>query len=1105
VPIPAHRLGCSWADRDDIIAVALEQLPAYLLRQRWYPAKDAGVPTVRLTAFVPLGLSEVSAAIAIWEAQPPGRAPLGLLLPLALLPIDQLSVDHPARIGQMLHHPAVLADAFVLDAFVRAFVRLMWQDDAGPPADAGSADAARATSAIRGAHTPQAGVSASDGEIRRGAAEQSNTSIRIGEHAILKVIRKLERGVHPELEMGRFLTEEAHFRATPALLGWVELDGSTLAILQSFVPNEGDGWSWMLERLRADSEAERQRASDWIQRLGEVTAELHLALAISTGDPAFEPESVSDADWQLWSEAALASAQRVIVSLKSVRTPVSSATQAALDAFELASGGLGALLRLQPQKSALSKTRHHGDYHLGQILVRGEDAVVVDFEGEPMRPLAERRAKQIPLRDVAGMLRSFAYAAAVVERERGAADPRLQDWLKQVSQIFVDSYLATAGAGPGCPAERTDALHLIRFFTLEKALYEMSYELANRPTWVDIPLHAVLGLLDSRAPLQRAHRMPQGAEVQPAGGVRFRLWAPGVDAVDLALEGDEAPLRMAALDEGWHELVVLRAGPGTRYQFVLPDGSRVPDPASRFQPDDVHGPSEVIDPGAYAWRDGGWMGRPWHEAVIYEIHVGAFTEAGTFRAAIDRLDHLAALGVTAIELMPVADFPGRRNWGYDGVLLYAPDSSYGRPADLKALIDAAHARGLMVILDVVYNHFGPDGNYLPVYAPTFFTERHHTPWGAAINFDGSHSAAVREFIIHNALYWLEEYNLDGLRLDAVHAIIDDSAKDILDELAERARAQRRNVHLILENEENQAGRLVRDADGVPRHYSAQWNDDVHHVLHTAATGEDAGYYREFLGDTAKLARALAEGFAFQGQMMEFRGEPRGEPSAALPPTAFVAFIQNHDQIGNRAFGERITAIAPLPAVRAVAAVYLLLPQVPMLFMGEEWGASQAFAFFCDFHGELAEAVRTGRREEFAKFPQFRDPATRERIPDPQAAATFAAAKLDWNAVEEEAHAAWLSFYRSALEIRRTEVMPLIPQLRAHGGEADIIGPLALVVRWRTGNGTVLSLAANLSAEPTTGFPAPSGRLIWQEGRMDDDGTASPWSVCWRIDSQPAPV
>jgi malto-oligosyltrehalose trehalohydrolase len=590
--------------------------------------------------------------------------------------------------------------------------------------------------------------------------------------------------------------------------------------------------------------------------------------------------------------------------------------------------------------------------------------------------------------------------------------------------------------------------------------------------------------------------MPQGAELLAGGGVRFRLWAPECDEVRLALQGEPgALLAMTAAGEGWHELWVPDAGAGTRYQFVLPDGMRVPDPASRYQPDDVHGASEVIDPARYAWADGAWAGRPWHEAVVYELHVGAFTQAGTFRAAIERLDHLAALGVTAVEIMPVADFAGRWNWGYDGVLPYAPDSSYGRPEDLKALVDAAHARGIMVLLDVVYNHFGPDGNYLPRYAPAFFTDGHHTPWGAAVNFDGLDNRPVREFIIHNALYWIEEYHFDGLRLDAVHAILDDGNDHVLDELARRVRAGRQ-VHLVLENEENQASRLLRAADGTPLHYTAQWNDDAHHALHAAATGEDAGYYREYRGDADKLGRALAEGFAFQGQVMQFRGTRRGEPSGSLPPVAFVAFIQNHDQIGNRAFGERITAIASPNAVRAIAAVYLLLPQVPMLFMGEEWGAAQPFPFFCDFSGELAHAVREGRRAEFAKFPEFQKEASRERIPDPLARRTFESAKLAWGDLDTPEHAAWHAFYARLLETRRAAVVPLLPWLADNAGRYEVLGPAAVCVRWRTRDGRELMLAANLSAERVAVMPQGAGRILWQEGAAPVDGTGAPWSVRW---------
>jgi maltooligosyltrehalose trehalohydrolase len=586
-----------------------------------------------------------------------------------------------------------------------------------------------------------------------------------------------------------------------------------------------------------------------------------------------------------------------------------------------------------------------------------------------------------------------------------------------------------------------------------------------------------------------------GPEIAP-GGVTFRLWAPHQARVILILN-DDIRLQMQREQDGWHQLHVAETGPGTRYMFELDDGLRVPDPASRHQPHDVHGPSEVIDPARFRWTDHAWRGRPWHEAVIYELHVGAFTPAGTFRAAIERLDYLAELGITAIELMPVAEFPGSRNWGYDGVLLFAPDASYGHPDDLKALVDAAHARGLMVLLDVVYNHFGPDGNYLAAYAP-IFNDLHHTPWGAAVNYDAEGSEMVREFVLQNAAFWIEQFHLDGLRLDAVHAIKDDSENHLLTEIPARLReaAPDRLIHLVLENEENEASRLLRGDQGQPVQYTAQWNDDVHHVLHTAATGESAGYYGEYAGDTTKLGRALAEGFAFQGDLMAYRGRARGEPSAALPSTAFVAFIQNHDQIGNRAFGERLTAIAPAEAVRALAGIYLLLPQVPMLFMGEEFGAAQPFPFFCDFAGELADAVRNGRRAEFARFPEFADPRRREQIPDPGATATFLSAKLDWDAANGGTHARWLELYRELLGIRHSEIIPRLAGASGHAGRFELIEPAAVRVDWTLADNSCLTLLANLKPNPAAPQPAIPGRAIWtaQPQRAD----LSAWQVIWSL-------
>jgi maltooligosyltrehalose trehalohydrolase len=596
------------------------------------------------------------------------------------------------------------------------------------------------------------------------------------------------------------------------------------------------------------------------------------------------------------------------------------------------------------------------------------------------------------------------------------------------------------------------------------------------------------------------HSMPQGAEIQPDGNVRFRIWAPAAESVKLQLEGAGDPLPLGRQADGWYELVTREAHSGSRYRFSLPDGLLVPDPASRFQPEDVHGASEVIDPASYRWRDSSWQGRAWSEAVLYELHVGTFTDAGTFLAAIERLDHLVELGITGIEVMPVADFPGKRNWGYDGVLLYAPDSSYGRPEDFKALIDAAHRRGLMVILDVVYNHFGPDGNFLPVYAPQIFTDCHETPWGDAVNYDSAGNQFVREFIIHNALYWIEEFHLDGLRLDAVHAIHDDSDRHVLDELAERVRKLRGDfpVHLILENEANEARRLSRKESGQPEAFTAQWNDDMHHVLHTAATLETHGYYGDYKDDTDKLGRALAEGFAFQGDVMKATGACRGEACGYLSPDAFVAFMQNHDQIGNRAFGERINAIASPEAVHAIAAIYLLLPQIPMLFMGEEWGSSQPFPFFCDFEGDLADQVRHGRREEFASFPEFRDPEARNRIPDPLDEQTFRSGKLDWSQMEEEVHAEWLDWYKRILATRKAKIIPRLPQFGSHAGTYQVLGTGAVIVRFEISGAEQLVLVTNLSNAARDGYPPAAGETIWEEGAKYDNGILGSWSVRWSL-------
>jgi malto-oligosyltrehalose trehalohydrolase len=464
--------------------------------------------------------------------------------------------------------------------------------------------------------------------------------------------------------------------------------------------------------------------------------------------------------------------------------------------------------------------------------------------------------------------------------------------------------------------------------------------------------------------------------------------------------------------------------------------------------------------------------------------------------------------VTAIELMPVADFPGRRNWGYDGVLPFAPDATYGTPDDLKRLVRAAHARGLMVLLDVVYNHFGPEGNYLHLYAPQFFNPRHRTPWGAAVNFDGERARTVRDFFLHNALYWLEEYRFDGLRLDAVHAIADDSEPDIVAEIAQAVRGGpglTREVHLVLENDRNQARYLARDARGRPVGASAQWNDDFHHAAHILLTGERDGYYADYAGRAPwYLGRCLAEGFGYQGDVSAFRGNAvRGEKSTHLPATAFVSFLQTHDQVGNRAFGERIGHLAGEPALRAATAAYLLAPSVPLLFMGEEFGAGAPFQFFCDFGPELAAAVTKGRREEFGEFERFRDPAVQAEIPDPNSAATFAASKLDWGELARPPHRGWHALYRELLALRRRHIVPRLAGMRGSGA-FELAGSGGLAARWTLGDGSRLALAGNFSDGRCPGLPAPRGEVIYasdgQARAALAAGAAPPWSVIWTLEA-----
>lgn len=613
----------------------------------------------------------------------------------------------------------------------------------------------------------------------------------------------------------------------------------------------------------------------------------------------------------------------------------------------------------------------------------------------------------------------------------------------------------------------------------------------------------------------RIHTMPFGAQrAEDGAGFNFRLWAPSAKSVELIL--NEQPYPMTPQEAGWYSGFSEAAKHGDLYRFRINGDLQVPDPASRFQPQDVHGPSQIIDPSRFPWQDSHWKGRPWEETVLYEIHVGTFTAEGTFQGVKNKLDYLVDLGVTAIELMPLSDFPGRRNWGYDGVLPYAPDSSYGTPDALKDLVQTAHQKGLMVFLDVVYNHFGPDGNYLHTYAEPFFTEHYHTPWGAAINFEGPRP--VRDFFIQNTLYWLTEYHIDGLRFDAVHAIYDQSPTHILNELAETVRSQisdDRHVHLVLENDDN-AARFLNG--NTPKHFDAQWNDDFHHAAHVIATGDASGYYSDY-DETAShqpavahLARCLTEGFAYQGEQSHYRQHPRGEKSDQLPLSAFVNFLQNHDQIGNRAFGERLHQLAPPEAIKALTEILLLSPSIPLLFMGEEWQSQRPFLFFCDFNPELSKLVTEGRRKEFARFPEFSNPETRERIPDPAALSTFEQSRLDWDVIQEPQHAEWLSRCKELLSIRKQAIVPhlgTLPHEGARKPKCKILEKTGLLAEWPFKNGKTLVLVANPSATPLT-LPSPLSdnirsdrcNVLYQSGETVAEevksGTIPAWAVLWQI-------
>lgn len=564
-----------------------------------------------------------------------------------------------------------------------------------------------------------------------------------------------------------------------------------------------------------------------------------------------------------------------------------------------------------------------------------------------------------------------------------------------------------------------------------------------------------------------------GSEYTAAGEVRFRLWAPSLEALTLRLADED--VAMSKTPDGWFELLATNVAPGTPYAYVLPDGLVVPDPAGRALKGDVHGPSVVVDPTAYRWRSSTWKGRPWHEAVIYELHVGTFTSEGTFAAAADKLEELAALGISAVELMPVGAFAGKHGWGYDGVLFYTPHPAYGTPDDMKAFIDRAHELGLMVFLDVIYNHFGIDGNYLSVYAPEVM-HKEGTPWGPTIDFE---QRPCRDFVIENALYWLDEFNLDGLRLDAADQLKDETSEThILEELALAVRETLpgRHVHLVLEDARGITRFHEREEDNSVRLYDGVWNDGYHHLVHAWATGEHGGHYKPFVENFwPRIGKTLATGFALQGEKIAGEGDRIfGEPSGHLPPVTFVNFLQNHDQVGNRARGERLWSQIDRDMRDRLMAMLLLAPQIPLVFMGDEFASRSLFFFFSDYPDGLNQNNPEDRLNQARSFGAG-DDVTVDELRDPNDPRTLSLSKLDW----DEAHTLDASdaraSFKALIDKRRTHLMPLLDGVGGGTGHVLKAEDGILAIDWQLGDKR-WQFRANFTNTRTT-VPPVKGQLI----------------------------
>jgi maltooligosyltrehalose trehalohydrolase len=582
-------------------------------------------------------------------------------------------------------------------------------------------------------------------------------------------------------------------------------------------------------------------------------------------------------------------------------------------------------------------------------------------------------------------------------------------------------------------------------------------------------------------------RLPVGAEVE-ADGVNFRVWAPAARGVEVVLESGPGATSVVALDRedgGYFSATVRGAAAGTRYRFRLEGAERaLPDPASRFQPDGPHGPSEVVDPGAFAWSDAGWPGLALAGRVLYEMHVGTFTGEGTWAAAADELPELARLGVDVIAMMPVADFAGAFGWGYDGVDLFAPTRLYGRPDDLRRFVDRAHGLGLGVVLDVVYNHLGPDGNYLKAFAPDYFTDRYPNEWGEAVNFDGPGSPAVREFFVANAGYWIDEFHLDGLRLDATQQMYDTSPEHVVAAITRRVReaAGGRATLVIAENEPQHTRLLRRPAEG-GYGVDAAWNDDFHHAAHVAVTGRREAYYSDYRGAPQELVSSIKRGYLYQGQRSAWQGGRRGTPALGLGTPRFVAYLQNHDQIANSARGQRLHAVTSPGRYRAVTALLLLGPGTPLLFQGQEFAASTPFLYFADHAPELARLVRRGRADFLAQFPAIATREVREVLADPAARETFAACVLDRS--ERRRHAEAYALHQDLLRLRRDD--PVFRAQGAYGVDGAVLGAEAFVLRFFGRAGDDRLLLVNLGDDLVL-EPAPEPLLAPPAGRC--------WTVSW---------